>query len=76
LENIDSLLGRAATSYSNRNFVAAPRLFQEKGGKSREIPVRHDLDGFILAYVEAAGIAGDAKDIRESAFALPRFRGG
>ncbi len=36
--------------------------FQEKGGKSREIPVRHDLDKFILAYVEAAGIAGEAKD--------------
>jgi len=36
--------------------------FQEKGGKSREIPVRHDLERFILAYVEAAGIAGDAKD--------------
>jgi integrase/recombinase XerD len=41
--------------------------FQEKGGKSREIPVRHDLEGFILAYVEAAGIAGEAKD-------LPLFR--
>jgi integrase/recombinase XerD len=36
--------------------------FQEKGGKSREIPVRHDLEGFILAYVEAAGIGGDSKD--------------
>ena len=36
--------------------------FQEKGGKSREIPVRHDLEGFILAYVEAAGIGGDAKE--------------
>src|SRR3984957_11059772 len=36
--------------------------FQEKGGKSREIPVRHDLEGFILAYVEAAGIVGEAKD--------------
>jgi integrase/recombinase XerD len=36
--------------------------FQEKGGKSREIPVRHDLEGFILAYVEAAGIAGEAKE--------------
>ena len=36
--------------------------FQEKGGKSREIPVRHDLEGFLTAYVEAAGIAGDAKD--------------
>ena len=41
--------------------------FQEKGGKSREIPARHDLEGFILAYVEAAGIAGEAKD-------LPLFR--
>ena len=36
--------------------------FQEKGGKSREIPVRHDLEGFILAYLDAAGIAGDGKD--------------
>jgi integrase/recombinase XerD len=36
--------------------------FQEKGGKSREIPVRHDLEGFILAYLEVAGIAGDGKD--------------
>ena len=36
--------------------------FQEKGGKSREIPVQHDLEGFILAYVEAAGIADEAKD--------------
>jgi integrase/recombinase XerD len=36
--------------------------FQEKGGRSREIPVRHDLEGFILAYVDAAGIAGEAKD--------------
>jgi len=36
--------------------------FQEKGGKSREIPVRHDLEGFIMAYVNAAGIAAEAKD--------------
>jgi integrase/recombinase XerD len=36
--------------------------FQEKGGKSREIPVRHDLEGFIVAYVNAAGIGGVAKD--------------
>jgi integrase/recombinase XerD len=36
--------------------------FQEKGGKSREIPVRHNLDGFIRAYVEAAGVVGQAKD--------------
>lgn len=31
--------------------------FSEKGGKSREIPVRHDLEQLLLAYVQAAGIA-------------------
>ena len=36
--------------------------FQEKGGKSREIPVRHDLEGFIRAYLDAAGLAGEPKD--------------
>ena len=36
--------------------------FQEKGGKSREIPVRLDLQRCILGYVEAAGIAGEGKD--------------
>jgi site-specific recombinase XerD len=36
--------------------------FQEKGGKSREIPVRHDLEGYIRAYLDAAGIAGEGKD--------------
>jgi site-specific recombinase XerD len=36
--------------------------FQENGGKSREIPVRHDLEGYIRAYLEAAGIAEEAKD--------------
>ena len=30
--------------------------FSEKGGKSREIPVRHDLEGFLLEYIEAAKI--------------------
>ena len=36
--------------------------FQEKGGKSREIPVRHDLEGYIRAYLAAAGIEGEAKE--------------
>ncbi len=36
--------------------------FQEKGGKSREIPVRLELQRDILAYLDAAGIGGDAKD--------------
>ena len=30
--------------------------FREKGGKQREIPVRHDLDAWIAAYLEAGGI--------------------
>ncbi len=36
--------------------------FQEKGGKSREIPVRYDLTRFIRAYLEAAGISEEPKD--------------
>lgn len=43
--------------------------FQEKGGKSREIPVRHDLEGYIRAYIDAAGIEGETKD-------RPLFRAG
>ena len=31
--------------------------FSEKGGKSREIPVRHDLQKILLAYIQAAGIS-------------------
>ena len=31
--------------------------FSEKGGKSREIPVRHDLDEWIVAYLEGAALA-------------------
>ena len=31
--------------------------YAEKGGKSREIPVRHDLDEWIAAYLEGAGLA-------------------
>ncbi|MDB5348920.1 MAG: Phage integrase [Planctomycetota bacterium] len=31
--------------------------FAEKGGKSREIPVRHDLEQFLLAYIQAAGVS-------------------
>ncbi len=36
--------------------------FEEKGGKSREIPVRHNLQQYLLSYIEAAGIAGDGPD--------------
>jgi integrase len=30
--------------------------FEEKGGKSREIPVRHDLQGFIIEYIKTAAL--------------------
>jgi integrase/recombinase XerD len=36
--------------------------FLEKGGKSREIPVRLDLQRIILAYLEAAGLGKEPKD--------------
>ena len=36
--------------------------FQEKGGKSREIPARHDLEGFIRTYIDAANLIDQAKD--------------
>ena len=35
--------------------------FDEKGGKSREIPVRHDLETMLFEYIEAAAI-GAGKD--------------
>jgi site-specific recombinase XerD len=36
--------------------------FEEKGGKSREIPVRHDLEQMIFEYMDAAGIRNVRKD--------------
>ena len=36
--------------------------FDEKGGKSREIPVRHDLEQIIFEYIDAAGFRDAPKD--------------
>src|SRR5262249_10335909 len=41
--------------------TSVPRV-REEGGRSRQIPVRQGLKGFILAYADAAGLAGEAKD--------------
>lgn len=41
--------------------------FDEKGGKSREIPVRHDLEQMIFEYIDAAGL-------RDSPTDAPLFR--
>lgn len=35
--------------------------FKEKGGKDREIPVRHDLETWLREYIAAAGIENEAK---------------
>lgn len=37
--------------------------FSEKGGKSREIPVRHDLEQMIAEYIDAAGLRDAPKDM-------------
>jgi integrase/recombinase XerD len=36
--------------------------FGEKGGKAREIPVRYDLEGYILAWLDAARLRDAPKD--------------
>ena len=36
--------------------------FDEKGGKARTIPARHDVELYIKEYVQAAGIENDAED--------------
>ncbi len=38
--------------------------FSEKGGKSREIPVRHDLRQFIMEYINTAGLEYSDKQTR------------
>ncbi len=36
--------------------------FLDKGGKSREIPVRHDLQGFLFDYISMAGLGNAPAD--------------
>jgi site-specific recombinase XerD len=36
--------------------------FAEKGGKAREIPVRHDLERFLMEYLDAAGLNDSPPD--------------
>ena len=37
--------------------------FEEKCGKSREVPVRHDLEQMLFEYIEAAGLRNAPKDV-------------
>jgi integrase/recombinase XerD len=36
--------------------------FDENGGKSREIPVRHDLEQMLSAYVDGSGLSDAPKE--------------
>jgi integrase len=48
--------------------------FEEKGGKSREIPVRHDLQELISAYIDAANLRDAPKDTALFQSALKKKR--
>jgi integrase/recombinase XerD len=48
------------SDYRNMGEQRALR-FREKGGKDREIPIRHDLEGWIDEYIAAASIAEDTR---------------
>jgi len=56
----------AVASLKRRSFYHAGEQwmlhFEEKGGKSREIPVRHDLEQMIFSYLDAAGLRHARKD--------------
>ena len=69
-----ALLGVLAYTGARINAVAGLRLgdfqdhgeqrllrFAEKGGKERQIPVRHDLEAWLRDYIESAGIADEPK---------------
>jgi integrase/recombinase XerD len=60
-----SRAGAVATLKRSSFYHAADQQmlhFDEKGGKSREIPVRHDLEQMIFEYLDAAGIRNARKD--------------
>ena len=48
--------------------------FNDKGGKHRKLPVRHDLQRVLLDYLNAAGIAQDDKNTPIFRSAVPRKR--
>jgi integrase/recombinase XerD len=71
-----AVLGLGVLAYTGARIGAVARLrmadyrnlgdhrvlrFREKGGKDREIPVRHDLAAWLNEYIVAAGIAEEAK---------------
>ena len=82
-----AILGVLVYTGARRGAVASLRLrhfyrigtqyllrFAEKGGKSREIPVRHDLQEYIDAYIDAAGLRDAPKETPLFQSALKRQR--
>ncbi|HZL49854.1 MAG TPA: tyrosine-type recombinase/integrase, partial [Terracidiphilus sp.] len=56
-----SLAGFQMSTYG-RFWVSPEVHFDEKGGKSREIPVRHDLEQMLFDYINAAGFRDAPRD--------------
>jgi integrase/recombinase XerD len=58
--------GGAVAKLQLRDFYSDGRQwffrFDEKGGKVRDIPARHDLEGFVLDYIRTARLEGDSPD--------------
>ncbi|MHB1785265.1 MAG: tyrosine-type recombinase/integrase [Acidimicrobiales bacterium] len=57
---ISAVLGMRVEDYYQNGKRWWIRL-HEKGGKFHEVPVHHTAEEYLDAYIEAAGIAGDAK---------------
>lgn len=61
----------AVAKLRRRDFYADGRQsvfrFDEKNGKVRDIPARHDLEGFVREYLAASGITGDDAPLFRSA---------
>ena len=57
---IGAVLGMQGGDYYQNGRRSWIRL-HEKGGKFHEVPVHHNADDYLHAYIEAAGIAGEAK---------------
>lgn len=57
---VSAVLGMKVEDYYQNGKRWWLRL-HEKGGKFHEVPVHHNAEAYLDAYIEAAGIAGDAK---------------
>jgi integrase/recombinase XerD len=55
-------VARLRLKYFNREGDQWVLAFNDKGGKHRKVPVRHDLQQVLLGYLNAAGIRLDEKD--------------